>query len=400
VPATLYRGAAIADGRSGALRRNVSLLVVDGAIAWIRPADGEEAVADAVVIDAAGTTIVPGLVDCHSHVTGPGGANWIARFSDPPATLLAAAEHNGAIGLAAGVRWMRDVGSPLGEDPVDGRRRALALGVRDRWASRHDRPYLRAAGSWIFRRGSSPIPAAEEAETADELLSGALRQLDDGADLVKLYMDGPDPTTSPWTASEVARVVEAVHARGATVAAHAGRLSGAREAVAGGVDSIEHGFELDAEVAADMAVRGTTLVSTLAVMASWLSFGATTTIERFASDDGRATILERLERARHSVRLARAAGVPIATGSDFGGGSLRANQLAWEVTSLVEAGLEPWEALAAATWRGGALIGEDDAGTIREGGPADIVLVHGDPLSDPAALWRVWRVGWDAPVDG
>jgi imidazolonepropionase-like amidohydrolase len=135
-------------------------------------------------------------------------------------------------------------------------------------------------------------------------------------------------------------------------------------------------------------------------MASWLSFGATTTIERFASDDGRATILERLERARHSVRLARAAGVPIATGSDFGGGSLRANQLAWEVTSLVEAGLEPWEALAAATWRGGALIGEDDAGTIREGGPADIVLVHGDPLSDPAALWRVWRVGWDAPVDG
>ena len=55
------------------------------------------------------------------------------------------------------------------------------------------------------------------------------------------------------------------------------------------------------------------------------------------------------------------------------------------------AGLEPVDALAAATWRGGELLGEPDAGAIREGGPADFFLVHGDPLSEPAALWRVWR---------
>ena len=89
------------------------------------------------------------------------------------------------------------------------------------------------------------------------------------------------------------------------------------------------------------------------------------------------------------------AGVAIATGSDFGGGSLRANQLAWEVTSLVAVGIEPVDALAAATWHGGELIGEPEAGRIREGGPADFFLVHGDPLSDPAALWRVWRTAWD-----
>nr|MBA3795946.1 amidohydrolase [Chloroflexota bacterium] len=64
----------------------------------------------------------------------------------------------------------------------------------------------------------------------------------------------------------------------------------------------------------------------------------------------------------------------------------------WEVESLVAAGLEPWEGLAAATWRGGQLLGEPDAGTIRDGGPADFFLVHGDPLSDPTALWRVWKV--------
>ncbi|HVM24830.1 MAG TPA: amidohydrolase family protein [Candidatus Limnocylindrales bacterium] len=396
-PATgrvLYRDGALADGREPTLRRNVSILVEDGRIAWIRPTDGEDDPGGASVIDCAGATFVPGMVDCHSHVTGTGGANWIERFNDPPEALVATAEHNGQIGLAAGVRWMRDVGSPIGVDPHDGRERAIALGVRDRWVGRADRPYLRAAGSWLFKRGVNPMRSAVEAETGDELLAAAVGQLDDGADLIKLYMDGPDVDTSPWTASEVGRVVDAAHDRGARVAAHAGRLNGAQAAVGGGVDSIEHGFDLDPDVAGEMARRGTTLVSTLAVMRSWLSFGDTTTLERFASDTGRAAIEARLEQAVASVRIARDAGVAIATGSDFGGGSLRANQLAWEVTSLVAAGLEPLDALAAATWRGGQLIGEPEAGVIAEGGPADFFLVHGDPLSDPEALWRVWRAAW------
>jgi imidazolonepropionase-like amidohydrolase len=392
----LYRDGALADGRSPTLQRNVSILVDGGLITWIRPTGGEEDSSGATVIDCAGATFVPGMVDCHSHVTGPGGANWIERFNDPPEVLLAVAEHNARIALASGVRWMRDVGSPIGVDPTDGRERALALGVRDRWAGRVDRPYLRAAGSWLFKRGVNPMRSSIEVQTGDELLAAAMGQLDAGADLVKLYMDGPDASVSPWTANEVGAVVAAVHARGARVAAHSGRLNGAREAVLGGVDSIEHGFDLDAGVAAEMAARGITLVSTLAVTRSWLSFGATTSIERFATPAGIAATTARLEQGEASVRVARDAGVAIATGTDFGGGSLRANQLAWEVTSLVAAGLEPVAALAAATWRGGELLGEPDAGVIREGGPADFFAVHGDPLSDPDALWRVWRTAWGA----
>ena len=393
----LYRDGALADGRAASLQQHQSILVEDGRIAWIRPSDGEEDSSGATVIDCAGAAFVPGMVDCHSHVTGPGGANWIERFADPPETLVAVAEENARIGLAAGVRWMRDVGSPIGVDPIDGRERALALGVRDRWAGRPDRPYLRAAGSWIFKSGTSPVRSAVEAATADELVSAAIGQLDAAADLIKLYMDGPDVNVSPWTAGEVERVVTAAHERGARVAAHSGRLNGAREAVLGGVDSVEHGFDLDAAVAAEMVARGTTLVSTLAVMRSWLSFGDTTTMDRFASANGRAAVQARLEQGEASVRAARDAGVRIATGSDFGGGSLRANQLAWEVTSLVAAGLEPVDALAAATWHGGELLAEDEAGVIREGGPADFFLVHGDPLSDPDALWRVWRTAYPVP---
>ncbi|HEY2887745.1 MAG TPA: amidohydrolase family protein, partial [Candidatus Limnocylindrales bacterium] len=339
--------------------------------------------------------IVPGMVDSHSHVTLPGGAHWIQRIDDPPDVLLAVADHNGNLLTRSGVRWARDVGSPRLPDPNDGRTRALALGVRDRWRSDPERPYIVAAGTWLDAAGTLP-PAAHTvaAGNADELLANAVGQLDDGADFLKLYLDGPEPGTSPWTATEVARVTEMAHARGAKVTAHATSLSGAGAGVHGGVDSIEHGDEIDADLAAEMARRGTFLVATLAVFRSWQTFAATTSLPRFVEGQREGRLQERLEKAMASVMRAHKAGVRIASGTDFGGGSLRANQLAWEVESLTLAGLEPWEALAAATWRGGELLSKPDAGVIRDGGPADFFLVHGDPLSDPAALWRVWRVAW------
>jgi imidazolonepropionase-like amidohydrolase len=137
------------------------------------------------------------------------------------------------------------------------------------------------------------------------------------------------------------------------------------------------------------------------VLKSWTTFGSTTRDDRgelvkrgLVGTEGRRWLEETRESAAESVRIAHAAGVRIAAGTDFGGGSTRANHLAWEVESLVEAGLEPYEALTAATRRGGELLDEEDAGVIREGGPADFFLVHGDPLSDPSALWRVWRTAW------
>jgi imidazolonepropionase-like amidohydrolase len=393
----LYRDAALADARSPALQLGVSVLVDNGRIAWIRPTDSEEDPGDAEVVDAGGATIVPGMVDCHSHLTLPGGSHWIERGNDTPEQLARHAEHNATLQTQAGVRWARDVGSPVGVDPVDGRKRALSLGLRDRWHGRAHYPYVRAAGTWVTKQGTLPAGLTAEARDGDELLRLTLEQLDDGADLVKLYLDGPDPDTAPWTASEVRRVVSAVHERGAKVTAHAGRLSGSRVCAEAGVDCIEHGFELDEDCVRLMTERGVALVSTLTVLKSWMSFGRTTTIERFTSAEGRRRIAERWDAARSSIRLAHAAGLLLGAGTDFGGGSPRANQLAWEVEALTEAGLEPWEALACVTWKAGEILGEAGAGQIREGGPPDFFLVHGDPLSDPSSLWRVWRVAWGDP---
>jgi imidazolonepropionase-like amidohydrolase len=391
---TLYRDAALADGQTNEPRLGVSILVEDGKVAWIRPSDDEgKAGKGTHTIDASGSTIVPGMVDCHSHLTMPGGAHWIDRALDETGRLLEHAEHNARLLRQAGVYWARDVGSPNRVDPNDGRERGLAIGLRERWAGRREYPYVRAAGTWVTKKDSLPEGLALEAENGDELLALALRQLDDGADFIKLYLDGPEAGVAPWTVNEVGAVVHGAAARGRKVTAHSGTLAGARIGVAAGVHSLEHGFELDADVCREMAARGTFLVSTLAVMESWLTFGKTTELPRFAAEEGRLRIETRRDRARESVRLAHAAGVAICAGTDFGGGSLRANQLAWEVEALVAAGLEPWQAVGAATWRGGEILGEAHAGRIVEGGPADFLLVHGDPYSDPASLWRVWRTG-------
>ena len=156
---------------------------------------------------------------------------------------------------------------------------------------------------------------------------------------------GRMPTSRPGRANEVA----AVDRRGPRAGRQGGRplgtpQRGTRGGAGAAWTSIEHGFELDGGVAAEMAARGITLVSTLAVhalMAQLRRYDQPGAIRRGGRAGGGAAPGWR--RARASIRVARDAGVRIATGSDFGGGSLRANQLAWEVTSLVAAGIAPVE---------------------------------------------------------
>ena len=380
----LIRDACLADGRSPALQVGVSLLIEDGRIAWVSPDEREADGAD--VLDGGGGTIVPALVDAHSHLTMPGGSHWIDRGSDPPDRLRAVARHNAARLVQAGVLWARDVGSPAGPDG-----RAISLLVAQEMSAAAGAPYIRVAGTWIAKDGYLPMTVA--VKDGAGLKAAALAQLDAGTDFVKIMLDPPDRSDHcPFTVDDVREACEAVHARGRKITAHATILDGARVGAEAGVDSIEHGMELDETIAVTMQRNNVALVSTLSVLASWATFARTTRIERFTSDEGTRRLAARREGAFAAVRAARRAGVRIAAGSDFGGGSVRAGHLAWEVEQLVEAGLEPYEALAAVSWRGGELLGIEHAGRLQPGDPADLVLVHGDPLVDPRALWRVWAV--------
>ena len=106
MPAIVYRDAALADGWSSRLQVGVSLLAEDGLVRWIRSADGEgDCPPGCEVVDAGGTTIVPGLVDGHSHLTLLGGSHWIERGADPTETLVGVAESNGELQYRSGVRW-------------------------------------------------------------------------------------------------------------------------------------------------------------------------------------------------------------------------------------------------------------------------------------------------------
>ncbi|WP_433291957.1 amidohydrolase family protein [Pseudonocardia sp. CA-142604] len=389
----LVTDAALADGHSPTLVPGVWLLAEHGTVTGLWT-EGDHpdprSLGDVTVIDGAGTSIVPGMVDSHAHVSMPGGARWIERGGDPLDELLAVGEENAELMLRAGIRWARDVGSPRRLDPGSGDERAVSLLLRNRWQGRQDRPYIRAAGTWVSRKGALPEGLTVEVEHGADLVGAVRQQLDEGADLVKLYLDGPDLDTAPFTVSEVGAAVQVAHDRGATVAAHATALSGNRVGAEAGVDSLEHAYELDDDTVALMKAGGVAMVATLSVLYSWSTFAQTTAIPRFTEADARRKIQDRQEVARASVRLADAGGVTIAAGSDFGGGSLRANQLAWEVEALVAAGVSPQTALAAVTWRGGDLLGIPHAGRLRVGDPAHFSLVHGDPLSDPTALWRVW----------
>src|SRR5437870_9697585 len=189
---TLYRDAALADPSGPSLRKDASVLVDAGRVVWIRSSTDEgDPAPSGHVIDAGESTIVASMVDAHSHVTLPGGSHWIDRGADPPEELLDVAEHNGDLLGRAGVRWARDVGSPLAVDPRDARRRALALRVRERWRSDVSRPRIRVAGTWIGHSGVLTGGLAIEAGDGPALLLAASTQLDDGADFLKLYLEGP-----------------------------------------------------------------------------------------------------------------------------------------------------------------------------------------------------------------
>jgi len=393
----LYTGAALVDGTADHPLYDITLVSRSGVIAWVGPtaqlppAWSEQGHA----VDASGSALLPAFVDSHTHVTLPGGARFMERGFDQREDLLSHVAHNLEIASRWGIRWQRDLGSPIRTDPSTGSVEALTLGrSTERLYQGSGAPRLAKAGAWIARSGFLPEGFPLHVADRAALLDAAKAQIEAGADLVKVMVDSGSSTDSAWSASDLRELVALCNAAGRKVAAHATTRAAAAAAVEAGVDSIEHGTDLDERTIDLMVEKGTYLVTTLSVYESWRSFGRTTDIPEYASEQGRVRSTRLGSLAAASARRASEAGVAIAAGTDAGGGSPRANQLAWEFELLVRAGITPRNALAAVTWRGGGLLGKEEAGRLRVGDPADFVLVHGDPLSDPRALWRIWWVSW------
>lgn len=349
--------AALADWRSASPRRNVSVLIRDGRIAYAGPRDGMPEAGDAEVVDLRGATVIPAMVDCHAHITGTGGRDAHLRLQDPDSVLIARAAENARALVRSGVLAVRDLGAV----------RAANVKARDALRGQSDTPLIAAAGTWIGRRGRY-VSFAIEVDSAETLRAAALAQLDAGADLVKIAVDGATGSAATFSVTELRPTVDAVHARGKKVAAHSQGL-GSRVAAEAGADTVEHGFVIDAATANAMKGRSA-LVTSLSV----------------------ANAFGQLDIALPSVRAAREAGVRIATGTDAGGAPPVFGDFATEVLLLVRAGLTPQEALAAATRAGGEVMGVPGLGTLDAGAQADLVLVDGDPLSDPAVLRNVRAV--------
>ena len=386
--AAIVRAAQVLDVRTGSYIKNAAIYVEGERIVAVGAAVdvAKQASASATVIDLGDATVLPGLIDCHTHLMAsipdlPNGyALNLLTKSQAYRALEGAA--NARATLNAGFTTVRDVeneGSGYADVALrDAINAGLVEGPRMRVATRG----IAAVGQYLpfgissdlshFPTGAQMVSGPEEARRA------VREQIGHGADLIKVYADWDFPTL---TVAELQVIVEEAHKANRKVAAHATTLEGIRNAVSAGVDSIEHGDHADRATLNLMKSKGVFLVPTLSVVDSYV---ATT-----SDEETRSQAKSLLESMGQAVAIASEIGVKIADGSDPSQPN-RHGKNAKELESLTRRGIAPLEALRAATTSAADLIGwSDDVGALERGKFADLIAVEGDPIADITVLQHV-----------
>ncbi len=377
--AVLLRNATVFDGTGTGPEAGLDLLVTGERVAAV--GRGIEAPAGAETIDLGGRTVMPGLIDCHVHLMFTGNPGDVARMPSAPAAAVARdTAENARRTLEAGVTSVRDLGS-MHSASIQ-LREAIERG-------RAPGPRIRAAGQAITMTGGHGHFMGREVTGADDARRAVREQLKAGADAIKLVATGGvmtprgDPRSAQLTEEEICAAVEEAHKAFVRVAAHAQANAGIKNAVRGGVDSIEHGIYLDDEVVGEMKERGTFLVPTLIAPASISRHGIAAGAPAYMVEKADRV----LEAHRESFRLAYRWGVRIAMGTDAGTPFNHHGANAEEIALMVECGMSPGDALVAATHDAAELLGIlDTTGTVEEGKLADLLVVEGDPLADVRLL--------------
>ena len=404
-PLTIIKAGTLIDGVSNTVRHDQVITIRGNVVVEVANAASAKIPADAIVIDLSKATVLPGLIDAHTHIFLQGedpaeGGYDVQLLKYPLAFRAARATVSARRALEQGFTTIRDMeteGAGYGDIGIKmAIERGYIPGPRIFAATRA----ISTTGGYPLEGYAPEIEVPKGAQLIDgpvEARKAAREQLDHGADWIKVYMthrswigkNGELVSQPTLTVEELRAIVDEAHGWGKKVACHSYGGIGMQRALDGGCDSIEHGLMLTDAQVAQMIRQGTWLCATLNIYYTDWAPADTPEGQRDR---------KRVSEHEASFRRALAAGVKIAFGTDVGGFPWT-DPIAAEFSRMVELGMTPMQAIQAATSKAAELLERSgQLGVIAPGAYADVVAVDGDPLANIKILENVGFVMKDGKV--